>query len=103
MVAMKEPRRLEHRRRSGSFDAELQRRSEMSVRVVASPKAGDAIEELLTSYGITKEWYQGFKKEHGLPPTCNCEARKKWISEFASKYPAIESMATKLMAALARR
>jgi hypothetical protein len=67
------------------------------------PPAGDALEELLTSYGITKERWMEIKKKFGLPPTCNCEARSKWISEVASAHPVISGIGTKLLSAFTRR
>lgn len=66
-------------------------------------KAGDALEELLTSYGITKEWYQGFKKEHGLPPICNCEARQEWLNKVSAAHPQIANIGVKILNALKRK
>ena len=100
---MKEPRRIEHRRRSGVFDAELQKRNQRVVKVSAVPPAGDALEDLLTSYGITKEWYQSFKKEHGLPPICNCEARKEWMNKVSAAHPKIANLGVKIFDALKRK
>ena len=101
---MKEPRRIEHRRRNGLFDEELRRRNERVVRIrEAAPLAGDALEDLLTSYGITKEWYQSFKKEHGLPPICNCEARKEWMNKVSAAHPKIANLGVKIFDALKRK
>jgi len=66
-------------------------------------KAGDALEELLSSYGLTKEWYQGFKKEHGLPPTCNCTEKQIWLNKVSAAHPQIASIGVKLLAALKRK
>lgn len=41
---------------------------------------GDDLERWLTSYGVTKERYVAVKQSLGLPPTCNCEARKEWLN-----------------------
>lgn len=65
--------------------------------------AGDALEELLASYGITKEWYQGFKKEHGLPPVCNCEARQEWLNKVSAAHPQIANIGVKILNALKRK
>lgn len=67
------------------------------------PKTGDALEELLTSYGITQEWYKGFKKQYGLPPTCDCDARKEWLNKTADAHPTIANIGVKLLDALKRK
>lgn len=66
-------------------------------------KPGDALEELLTSYGITKEWYIGFKEQFGLPPTCNCAARQEWLNRTADAHPTIANIGVKLLNALTRK
>ena len=76
---------------------------EVECRNSSGPKSGDAIEELLTSYGITKEWYQSFKKEHGLPPICNCEARKEWMNKVSAAHPKIANLGVKIFDALKRK
>lgn len=68
-----------------------------------APPIGDAIEDLLASYGITKEWYRSFKKEHGLPPVCDCEARQEWLNKVSAAHPQIASIGVKLLAAFRRK
>jgi hypothetical protein len=65
--------------------------------------AGDALEELLTSYGFTKEWLVEVKEKFGLPPTCNCEARQKWINKVSAAHPTIANVGVKLLNALTRK
>lgn len=68
----------------------------------SNPQPGDALEELLTSYGITKEWWNGFLKEHGLPP-CNCTANQEWLNKTADAHPTIANIGVKLLTALTRK
>lgn len=68
-----------------------------------SPLPGDALEELLASYGITKEWYTGFKEKFDLPPTCDCDARKEWLNKTADAHPTIANIGVKLLDALKRK
>lgn len=65
-------------------------------------RPGDALEELLTSYGITKEWWNEFLKEHGLPP-CNCDANQKWLNQASAAHPTIAHFGVKLLTALKRK
>lgn len=71
--------------------------------VDAVPLAGDALEELLTSYGVTKEWWMSVKEEFGLPPTCNCQSRQEWINKVSAAHPTIASVGVKLLNALTRK
>ena len=48
----------------------------------APVELGDVIEAVLTSVGITKERWIALKEQFGLPPTCNCEARKQWLNNL---------------------
>lgn len=65
---------------------------------------GDAIEKLLTSYGITQEWWKAFKHEHGLPPMCNCDERKEWFNRLSEKLPpGLGWVVTKLLETLTRK
>ena len=64
---------------------------------------GDALEELLTSYGITKEWYQGFKEKFGLPPTCDCTSRQIWLNKTSAAHPQIANIGVKILNALKRK
>jgi hypothetical protein len=73
------------------------------VPAASAPQAGDALEDFLTSYGLTKEWYIGFKKEHGLPPNCSCEARQEWLNKTADAHPTIANIGVKLLNALTRK
>lgn len=66
-------------------------------------KPGDALEKFLASYGITKEWYVEFKKEHGLPPTCNCDARQEWLNKTSDAHPSIANIGVKLLSFLTRK
>ena len=66
-------------------------------------RSGDALEELLASYGITKEWYSGFKEEFGLPPTCNCDARQEWLNKTSDAHPTIANIGVKVLSFLTRK
>ena len=66
-------------------------------------KAGDALEELLTSYGITKEWYQEFKEKFGLPPDCSCTSRQVWLNKTSEAHPQIANIGVKILNALKRK
>lgn len=65
--------------------------------------AGDALEDLLESYGVTKEWYQGFKEKFGLPPTCNCNSRQEWLNKTSEAHPTIANIGVKILNALKRK
>lgn len=41
---------------------------------------GDWTENLLSSVGVTKEWYLAAKEKFDLAPTCGCDARKEWLN-----------------------
>lgn len=64
---------------------------------------GDAIEELLTGYGVTKEWWKEYKAKHGLPPTCGCDRRREYLNELSKAHPSLASIGVKLLAALKRK
>lgn len=81
---------------------DFQRHPLCECRAKTAP-AGDALEELLTSYGVTKEWYVRFKEEHGLPPTCNCEARQEWLNKTSAAHPTIANIGVKLLSFLTRK
>lgn len=49
---------------------------------------GDHTEKLLSSIGVTKEKYVEIKEKFGLPPTCGCDARKRWLNDVG-KYVGI--------------
>lgn len=42
---------------------------------------GDRLEQWLKRVGITQERYVDVKKKFGLPPMCNCKARRKWFNK----------------------
>jgi hypothetical protein len=64
---------------------------------------GDALEEFLTGYGITKEWYSEFKEKYGLPPNCDCDARQEWLNKTSDAHPTIANIGVKLLTALTRK
>lgn len=66
------------------------------------PKPGDALEEFLSSYGITKEWWSEFLDKHGLPP-CHCAENQEWLNEASAAHPTIARFGVKLLAALKRK
>lgn len=35
---------------------------------------------MLSSVGITEEWYKEAKGELGYSPTCNCQDRVEWLN-----------------------
>jgi len=41
---------------------------------------GDYAERIMKSVGITEDRYAEIKEKFGLPATCNCKARKKWLN-----------------------
>ena len=63
---------------------------------------GDALEELLASHGITKEWYCDFKDKYGLLPICNCKGRQEWLNRIAASHPNIEGLSVKLLNAFTK-
>lgn len=69
----------------------------------SAPKAGDALEELLTSYGVTKEWWIEYKKEHGLPPTCGCDSRREYLNNLAKAHPKLAEYGVMVFRALTRK
>lgn len=46
---------------------------------------GDALERQLKSWGITQDRYKEIKEKFGLPPTCACNRRIRWLNA-AGKY-----------------
>lgn len=45
-------------------------------------KVGDKLASVLSVAGITPEWYSAAKEAIGLPPTCSCPERKRWINSL---------------------
>ena len=43
---------------------------------------GDLVGQFFESVGVTKERYKSAKQAVGLPPTCNCDARKEWLNKL---------------------
>lgn len=70
--------------------------------VARNNQLGDAMENFLTSYGITKEWWNGFLSSHGLPP-CNCSANQDWLNDTSDAHPTIANIGVKLLDALKRK
>ncbi len=68
-----------------------------------APLLGDATKEFLESYGITEEWWKGFKEKHGYPPLCDCPERIEWLNKTAAAHPQIANIGVKLLAALKRK
>lgn len=64
---------------------------------------GDALEELLTSYGITKEWWVEYKAKHGLPPTCGCDSRREYLNKLANAHPTLAEYGVMVFRALTRK
>lgn len=68
-----------------------------------APQPGDALEELLTSYGITKEWWIEYKAKHGLPPTCGCDSRREYLNKLANAHPTLAEYGVMVFRALTRK
>lgn len=64
---------------------------------------GDALEELLTSYGITKEWWTEYKSQHGLPPTCGCDSRREYLNDLSKAHPNLAKYGVMVFRALTRK
>jgi hypothetical protein len=64
---------------------------------------GDALEELLTSYGITKEWWTEYKSQHGLPPTCGCDSRREYLNNLSKAHPNLAKYGVMVFRALTRK
>jgi hypothetical protein len=47
-------------------------------------RAGDDLENLLQAVGIFKEDWVALKHKIGLPPHCNCEARRVWLNKASA-------------------
>jgi hypothetical protein len=88
---VKEPRRIPPKRTGSS----VSRKYESHI--------GDAVEEFLTSYGVTKEWWKEYKAKHGLPPTCGCDRRREYLNELSKAHPSLASIGVKFIAALKRK
>jgi hypothetical protein len=65
--------------------------------------AGDALEELLTSYGVTKEWWIDYKSKHGLPPTCGCDSRRQYLNDLSKAHPNLAKYGVMVFRALTRK
>lgn len=101
---MKEARRIAHKRRDGAFDEKLRIRNERVVRIREEvPRPGDALEDLLTSYGVTKEWWKEYKAKHGLPPTCGCDRRREYLNELSQAHPTLAKYGVMVFRALTRK
>ena len=46
---------------------------------------GDEVEKALTVLGITKQRYRAAKEALGLPPTCDCAKRQKWLNQMGER------------------
>lgn len=55
-----------------------------AVRECDTWAAGDDLENWLQAVGIFKERWVAVKEKLGLPPTCNCEARKEWLNKASA-------------------
>jgi hypothetical protein len=55
-------------------------------------RLGDKLESALTGIGLSQENYVAIKEELGLPPTCDCPARKEWINKVDAKYQISEKI-----------
>ena len=69
----------------------------------STPLVGDALKETLESYGVTVEWWQGIKKEYGLPPTCDCPERQAWLNRASEKHPILATAGVAFLRAIRRR
>jgi hypothetical protein len=69
----------------------------------AASSAGDALEELLTSYGITKEWWTEYKSQHGLPPNCGCDSRREYLNDLSKAHPNLAKYGVMAFRALTRK
>jgi len=65
--------------------------------------AGDALEDLLESYGVTKEWWKEYKAKHGLPPTCGCDRRREYLNELSKAHPTLAKYGVMVFRALTRK
>ena len=91
MASTTEPRRITLKRRPSKIERE-------PVRGV-----GDALEDFLTSYGITKEWWTDYKAKHGLPPTCGCDSRREYLNDLAKAHPNLAKYGVMVFRALTRK
>ena len=48
---------------------------------IPSKGLGDSLERALKTLGITQDRYVEVKEMFGLPPTCNCNARREWLNK----------------------
>lgn len=72
-------------------------------KVRETPQPGDALEEFLTSYGITKEWWTEYKSQHGLPPTCGCDSRREYLNDLSKAHPNLAKYGVMVFRALTRK
>ena len=49
-------------------------------------RLGDRVEAALGKAGITQERWKAFKKQFGLPATCNCTARKEYLNRMGDEF-----------------
>lgn len=70
---------------------------------IEQPQAGDALEDLLTSYGVTKEWWKEYKAKHGLPPTCGCDSRREYLNKLSQAHPTLAKYGVMVFRALTRK
>jgi hypothetical protein len=86
-------------------DEQRAKRTEERKRLAAERKAllGNKIETFLTSWGVTTEWWVSFKEKFGLPPLCNCAARKEWFNNLGESLPWAAGIGVKLLEFLTRK
>lgn len=82
---------------------EIRRETKDRVGNPTQPPAGDAIEDLLESYGVTKEWWKEYKAKHGLPPICGCDRRREYLNELSKAHPTLAKCGVMVFRALTRK
>jgi hypothetical protein len=55
------------------------------VTCTGKPLLGEWIKSELDKRGLTEEWYKARKGELGLPETCGCDWRKKFLDWVDAK------------------
>ena len=60
----------------------------VAVRTEVPPGLGDYTEQLLSSFGVTKDRYAAAKAAVGLPPQCGCAERQEQLNEWGRRVAA---------------
>lgn len=57
-------------------------------------RLGDKVGSALAAVGVTTERWKALKAAIGLPPTCNCPARREWLNRLDERLGLADKLAS---------